>query len=283
MKRKAAVDVDPKSRKTKSVVTDQLKYVKTEKKSRTAQPLPPPVNFDFGRDWDNKVVPHLDHPRIKSAITKGVNNFLKTCWDGKDRYKEGTSPASHTNSDGFVMLMDRIADRRMNELKRQGLGVVGGMSAHRDNDDNDDDNDDEEGDELTEEAQEAKEEAKFKAYNEAREKLETDELSFAKTRHKIYHYVLFHSCHWWARTFELELARLVEPNERWRIRSGPKHTTVVNRGDTKVFDLLFWAAIGGRLQHHLFGDALIESCDLDVTLGGAEAYRDSFSKASRRA
>ena len=36
-----------------------------------------PINYDFGINWDTRIKPHLDNPKIKKAIQKGVNDYLK--------------------------------------------------------------------------------------------------------------------------------------------------------------------------------------------------------------
>ena len=81
-------------------------------------------------------------------------------------------------------------------------------------------------------------------------------------------YLLFGGCHWWAPTFELTLARFVEPNETWSILRSTKHTTVVNKNKTKVFDLLYWS-LDDRLENYLFKHPTPKK---DKTMGGKEAF-----------
>ena len=48
------------------------------------------------------------------------------------------------------------------------------------------------------------------------------------------------ACHWWNPTFSLTLAKLVYPNEKWKIKKGFYHTTVVNLNESLVFDILYF-------------------------------------------
>lgn len=88
-------------------------------------------------------------------------------------------------------------------------------------------------------------------------------------------YYLSGACHAYAPTFELTLARLVEPEETWRVQASNVHSTVINKDNTKVFDLLYWAD-HHRLNNHVFGDK-INKKNIDLTLGGKDAYVDSLN------
>ena len=35
-----------------------------------------PINYDFGANWNDKIKPFLDNPKIKRAIRKGINDYL---------------------------------------------------------------------------------------------------------------------------------------------------------------------------------------------------------------
>ena len=53
-------------------------------------------------------------------------------------------------------------------------------------------------------------------------------------------YQMFGACHWWNPTFGLTLAKLIYPNENWIIKSSDYHTTIVNKSETLVFDILYF-------------------------------------------
>jgi len=95
-------------------------------------------------------------------------------------------------------------------------------------------------------------------------------------KHDLESYYLSGSCHSYAPTFELTLARIVEPNEKWLVRTSAKHSTVINDKGTKVFDLLYWCYFAD-IHQYMFGD---KPKNKDCTLGGKNAYVDASGKSS---
>lgn len=219
-----------------------------------------PVNYDFGTNWDTKIKPFLDHPKIKRAIRKGVNDYL-SMFPTNERYKENTVPAYYSSKDGHMTLMDRKSEelfdvlRKLNLLPKKLLKLEKLMYTC------DEDDADNYGDK----------------YFEMRMKFMNKFFTWDMVKYDLETYYLSGSCHWYAPTFELELARLVEPNEKWRIRTGEDHTTVINENNTKVFDLLYWAS-DERLENYVFGDEIENP---DPTLGGKAAFIDSQRKISQ--
>lgn len=53
-------------------------------------------------------------------------------------------------------------------------------------------------------------------------------------------YCLYGGCHWYNPTFSLTLAKMVVPTEKWRVKYGRYHTTVVNETGDRVFDILYY-------------------------------------------
>ncbi len=53
-------------------------------------------------------------------------------------------------------------------------------------------------------------------------------------------YCLYGGCHWYNPTFSYTLAKMVAPTEKWRVKYGRYHTTVVNDTGDKVFDILYF-------------------------------------------
>jgi hypothetical protein len=196
-----------------------------------------PINYDFGKNWDTKIKPFLDHPKIKRSITKGINSYLRDN-DFNKLYKKGTAPASYSSRDGYFMVMDRKRETKRHELYNPNQLP---------------DDDDEQS------LMEMEKEIDFY-------------FPWDQIKYDIETYDVIGACHWWAPTFEITLARLVEPTESWRILSSSKHTTVINHDSTKIFDLLYWCGVGGRLNYHLFGDQLNDN---DLTLGGKLAFIDA--------
>lgn len=98
-------------------------------------------------------------------------------------------------------------------------------------------------------------------------------LGWHAIKYNLESYLLFRGCHEWAPTFELTLAKLVEPDEEWYVRSGERHSTVINKSETKVFDLLYWRV--GRIENYMFGDPLKDDVIADTTFGGKLAFINS--------
>jgi hypothetical protein len=202
-----------------------------------------PTNFDFGKHWKTKIVPHLDNPSVQAAIRKGVYHF-----SGR-RYKRGTPPASYTSSDAYAMKIMRLKQNLIEKMRKENKLPAKYFELKEMEDD----------DEVEE------------MFFEARNKILDPHFTWDKICNNLESYVLFHGCHSWAPTFELTLARLVEPEEKWIVMSSKKHSTVVNKSGTKCFDLLYWQ-IDGRLENYLFGDPITAD---DETLGGKQAWLDA--------
>src|SRR5438094_804228 len=75
-----------------------------------------PINYDFGKNWETKIKPFLDHPLIKKAIRKGVNDYLSN-FPTKKRYKKNTPPADYSSKDAYAMIMDRKRKNLFKKLK----------------------------------------------------------------------------------------------------------------------------------------------------------------------
>ncbi len=99
-----------------------------------------------------------------------------------------------------------------------------------------------------------------------------------RIKHALESYYLPCACHWYSPTVMLTLARLVEPTEHWAVRTGPEHTTVVNRARTRVFDLIYWG-LEGRLENYLFGDTIKSH---DASMGGELAFANSRPERRKR-
>ncbi len=215
-----------------------------------------PQNYDFGNNWKSKIVPHLDDPKIKKAIKDGINSYLRNFPKCTKTYSNTRSPASYSSKDGYDTLMTRKKERLIETLKADGLVPKEYIKLEKQIESLEDDDDD-----LMNELSAMEEEIlePYFVWNEIKYDLES--------------YYLSGSCHWWAPTFELTLAKIVEPKEEWIVRVGEKHTTVINKKKTKVFDLLYWAD-AYRLEEYVFGD-IIPFSKRDKTLGGKAAYLDS--------
>lgn len=219
-----------------------------------------PLNYKFGENWQSTIVPHLDNPRVLRSLQRGIDDYMKNFPTCGKRYKKDTCPANYSSLDKYYMLMDRKCRIYIKELKKNGK--------------------------LPQEYIDLKN--KIKEYNsEDSEEYDVDDYCFQllclenkitkhlykwnNIKYDLGSYVLWGSSHSYAPTFELTLANLVLPDEKWRVRRGNRHTTVIDEKGNKVFDLIYWA-LDGRLENHVFGDPVRKE---DPTLGGRIAYEYS--------
>ena len=223
--------------------------------------MPYPINYDFGNNWNKKIVPHLNNPKIKAAIKEGINDYLDQFPLCKKRYKPNTAPADYSSRDAYMTTLDEKWERMFWALRENNMVPKNILNIEKKIAEYDSDNDDGiDIDDLGYEHMVA--EFKFRdeyfTWDHIKDDLET--------------YHLCGGCHWYNPTFGLELAKLVEPKEKWRVRMGTNHTTVINKAGTKVFDLLYWGANDERMNNYLFGD---EIKNPDPTMGGKDAYINS--------
>ena len=226
-----------------------------------------PINYDFGNKWDSEIKPFLDNPKIKKAIKQGVNDYLEMfplCQIAikqgvndhlemfllcQNTYKPNTIPAAYSSKNGYCMLMDRKQHElfkglhKLNLLPRKFYEFEKGMDQW--------DIDDYGYEHMV---------RQFKILDSY--------FTYDVIKYDLESYHMSGSHHFYAPTFELTLAKLVEPEEKWRVQGGSKHTTVINEDDTKVFDLLHWGD-AGRMENYVFGDPIK---NIDPTLGGKAAY-----------
>lgn len=211
-----------------------------------------PKNYDFGKKWNKKIKSHLDNPIIKKAIRKGVNDYLKN-FPTKRKYVPNTIPADYSSKDAYMMIIDRKREELLEELRESNSLPKKFLRLEKKMRHTDD------CEELATE------------HLEMMDKILNPYFTWDKVKYDLETYYLSGACHWYAPTFELELAKLVEPNENWYVRSGEDHTTVINEDETKLFDLLYWCD-GDRFDNYLFGDPIKKK---DPTRGGKAAYIDS--------
>lgn len=224
-----------------------------------------PINYDFGKHWNSKIKQHLDNPKILNAIRKGVN--MHAAYES-DFYKKNTPPAQYSYRDHYDSLMTRKEEKLIKQLRKENKLPTEYLEMERKMREMDDDD--------------------YEELDKLGEKILEPYMSWNVIRYNLESYYLLGGCHEWAPTFELTLARLVEPNEKWRVRTGKSHSTVINQNDSKVFDLLYWACPDSRIEIYMFGkpmkNFLIDKSQknnvatdvvIDTTLGGKQAYIDS--------
>ena len=221
-----------------------------------------PINYDFGKNWDTKVKPFLEHPKIKKAIVKGVNSYL-SIFPNNHKYKKNTPPAQYSSKDWYVTIRDRQEEiimeklRTSNQLSKEFLDFEAKIQEHGDYCIGDDDENDPQ------------------TLYDMQQEILAPYFSWDKIKYDILSYCLSGSCHWWSPTFELTLAKLVEPEIKWKVQRGNDHTTVISQDKKRVFDLLYWSC-DDRIDNYIFNDP-IPNDKIDPTLGGKQAFIDSMT------
>lgn len=215
-----------------------------------------PINYDFGKNWLTKIVPVLDNPKIIRSLKKLQKDFAK-CMNNNSIINSDLSPAKLCFTDWYVTVMMRKDDLTVEKLRKEGkltkeyLDIENKMNSLPDNDDQFDD--------LCEDLMDVQYDMLEEIHN------------WNNSKYYLESYLMGGGCHFMAPTFEIALAKLVEPTEKWRVQSSKKHSTVINETNTKIFDFLYWCC-NGRINHYLFGD----KCNNTKTLGGMRAYLDSL-------
>jgi hypothetical protein len=229
-----------------------------------------PMNYDFCKNW-NYLLSHIKTDHMQKIIIKSLKEFRENNITINSEYKRSVyKPQKHVPSDfsrgdrmcmideiKYELFVDEIKknkqlpeiyykiEKRINTLKTKVI-------------DDDDDN-------LINKI----EELEYKLEKITR-KMYNDKFTLDVKLNRIESYIVSGACHWWNKYFCYELAKLACPDETWYVREAEKHTTVINREHTKIFDILYWS-LDERLENYIKGI----NENNDVTLGGHLAYEES--------
>jgi hypothetical protein len=182
------------------------------------------MNYDFKANWDDIILPLLALPAIKKSIKKGITNFINHSNCGEDtKYESNNCPASHERADGWTMYINEYEEKLVEKLLKTGFLKK-------------DENEPLNEEDLDEYFNDSDNFIKYTNYKNQIIK------PFIKYHENtcLRAYQMFGACHWWNPTFSLTLAKLIYPNEKWKIKKGFYHTTVVNSIETLVFDILYF-------------------------------------------
>ena len=181
------------------------------------------MNYDFKANWNDIILPLLSLPKVKKSIKRGIISYINDDNCFKDTiYNPNKCPASYGRGDTWAVYIDDYKEKLTEKL----LG-----SGYLKKDENEPLNDDEMDEYFGSE--------KFDLYeNYKREIIEP----FIKYHEKnsLRAYQMFGACHWWNPTFGLTLAKIIYPNEKWIVKRGFYHTTIVNKNESLVFDILYF-------------------------------------------
>jgi hypothetical protein len=182
------------------------------------------MNYDFKANWDDIILPLLGLPAMKKSIKKGITNFINHSNCGEDtKYDSNNCPASYERADGWIMYINEYEEKLVEKLlKTEFLKKDENEPLNEENLDeyfNDSDN--------------------FIKYTNYKNQIIKPFIKYHENT-CLRAYQMFGACHWWNPTFSLTLAKLIYPNEKWKIKKGFYHTTVVNSIETLVFDILYF-------------------------------------------
>lgn len=196
------------------------------------------MNYDFKANWNDIILPLLSLPTIKKSIKKGITSYIADGNCGKDTiYDCNKCPASYGRGDGWLMYMDEYEESLTTKLLTTGF-LKQDQNIPSDDDEFENYFDDE-------------------YINYKNNIIKPFITHHEKTSLRAYQ--MFGACHWWNPTFCLTLAKIVYPNEIWKIKKGFYHTTIVNSDESLVFDILYFD-------------------ENDSTKGGSLAIYDSSKK-----
>lgn len=183
------------------------------------------MNYDFKSNWDMIILPLLSLPKVKKSIKKGITNYINDGNCLQDTiYNPDECPASYGRGDAWYSYISDYKDILTEKLLETGFLKK------------------DENEPLT------NDNGEFDDYFETPNydnyfNYKTEILRpFIKYHEKtsLRSYQMFGACHWWNPTFGLTLAKIIYPNEKWIVKEGEYHTTLVNSGQTLVFDILYF-------------------------------------------
>jgi len=177
------------------------------------------MNYDFKANWNDIILPLLSFPIVKKSIKKGINSFLKEHSSNiNGKYDAKKCPAEYETSDGWFMYMEDFNEKLEKELLE--TGYLKQPPIIDDNIDFD-------------------ESPAYLDYIDYKDNL-LEPFIRHHVRTSLRSYQFIHGCHWWNPTFSLTLAKIIYPNEKWSVKSGTYHTTIVNSTETLVFDIVYF-------------------------------------------
>lgn len=246
------------------------------------------TNYDFKSNWEQRIMPLLKTERIQKAIKKGIMAWLSS---EKERIieKELTQEEKLMTGKAKTELYKNkrkhydLHDKRFTYLKydknklpyKYGKGDCccmfyeeeekieekliewGILKADPNKPKKSDYNDIDEYDEANEDYYCGENGEQYYKYKE-----EIIEPYLRANTEKSYKsYCVYGACFWYNTTFCLELARMVMPNEVWKIKKSNIHATIINENENCVFDILYYD-------------------EDDETFGGRAALNDTNNKIS---
>lgn len=181
------------------------------------------MNYDFKENWNDIILPLLSLSKVKESIKKGITNYIKNgnCLQGTN-YETNECPAFYQRGDGWYEYISDYEEKLTEKLLDTGI-----LKKDENKPYGPDESDD----------------YYYSEDYEDYENYKNDIMEPFIKYHKntcLRAYQMFGACHWWNPTFCLTLAKIIYPNEKWNIKKGYYHTTIVNKNESLVFDILYF-------------------------------------------
>ena len=181
------------------------------------------MNYDFKANWNDVILPLLSLPKVKKSIKTGIISYINDGNCFKDTiYNHDKCPASYQRGDGWAVYVLEYEEKLIEKLLETGILKK-------------DENEPSDNDEMDE---------YYCSENfDLHENYKNEIIKpFIKHHEKtsLRAYQMFGACHWWNPTFGLTLAKIIYPNEKWIVKRGIYHTTLVNKNESLVFDILYF-------------------------------------------
>ena len=186
------------------------------------------MNYDFKANWDDIILPLLGLPAMKKSIKKGLIKFINDGNCAEDtEYDSKNCPADYGRGDGWAQYIHEYEEQLVEKLLKTGILKK-------------DENEPLHEDDLDEDAlDDYYQTDNFTKYINYKNQIIEPFIKYHENT-CLRAYQMIGACHWWNPTFSLTLAKLVYPNEKWKVKKGFHHTTVVNSNETLVFDILYF-------------------------------------------
>lgn len=183
------------------------------------------MNYDFKTNWNDVILPLLSLPKVKKSIKKGIISYINdgNCYEDII-YNPNKCPAFYERGDGWAVYIDDYEEKLTEKLLETGfLKKDENEPLTNDNGEFDD----------------YLESDNYIIYENYKQELIKPFIKYHE-KTSLRAYQMFGACHWWKPTFGLTLAKIIYPNEKWVVKRGEYHTTIVNKNATLVFDILYF-------------------------------------------
>jgi len=183
------------------------------------------MNYDFKANWNDVILPLLSLPKVKQSVKKGIISYINdgNCFEDTI-YNPDKCPAFYERGDGWAVYIDEYEEKLTEKLLETGFLKK------------------DENEPLTNNNGEIDDYFDTQNYDKYLNYKNDIIRPFIKHHEKtsLRGYQMFGACHWWNPTFGLTLAKIIYPNEKWIVKKGFHHTTIVNKNETLVFDILYF-------------------------------------------